>query len=66
MNEVDDRKLTYRIAEAAEALGVSRDMIYAALRDGSLRKLKLGAVTLIEAAELRRFLAALADEAPPR
>lgn len=52
-------KLAYSIPEAAEATGLSRSMLYLALKAGKLIARKAGARTVIEDAELRRYIACL-------
>ena len=54
-------KLAYRPKEAAAALGVSRETIFARIKDGSLRSVKAGKARLIMADELRRYLASLGE-----
>ena len=48
-------RLAYRPAEAAEAMGVSRDTIYRAMERGELRGRKIGRATVILAADLERW-----------
>lgn len=50
-------RMAYRPNEAAAVIGLSRDMIYAAIRDGELRSLKIGGARLITADALREFVA---------
>jgi excisionase family DNA binding protein len=57
MTTVIQERLGYRPNEAAEAIGVSRDTIFKALADGSLRSVKIGAARVIPADALREFLA---------
>jgi excisionase family DNA binding protein len=52
-------KLAYTPEEAAAATGLGRTSIFEAMRDGRLERRKAGARTLIPAASLRAFLAAL-------
>jgi helix-turn-helix protein len=52
-------KLAYSIPEACAASGLSRSMLYLALKDGRLCARKAGARTIIESTELRRFIASL-------
>jgi hypothetical protein len=51
--------IAFSIPGAVRASGLSRSMIYAALKDGRLTARKAGARTIIEDAELRRFIAGL-------
>lgn len=48
--------LAYSPDTAAKLLGIGRSAMYAALKDGTIRKIKLGRRTLIPATELQRFL----------
>jgi hypothetical protein len=52
-------KLAHTIPEAVRASGLSRSMIYLAIRRGALRARKCGARTLILDPDLRRFLRGL-------
>lgn len=49
--------LAYGIADAVRASGVSRTRLYEALTNGDLAARKAGRRTLIEADELRRWIA---------
>jgi excisionase family DNA binding protein len=49
-------KLSYRINEAAYALGFSRSQIYALMDTGALRYIQVGGVRLIPASELERLI----------
>jgi excisionase family DNA binding protein len=50
---------SYSVNEAAVEVGVGRDGIYTAIREGRLEARKLGRRTIITADALDRFLAAL-------
>jgi excisionase family DNA binding protein len=52
-----DTKLAYRPNEAAEILSVSKGTLYAMLKSGELKKVKIGRATLISQVELDRYLA---------
>lgn len=52
-------KLAHTIPQAVQCSGLSRSAIYAALKRGSLLARKAGRRTIIEDAELRRFIASL-------
>lgn len=52
-------RLTYSPSEAGKVLGISRGRVYQLLADGSLSAKRLRARTLVEHAELERFLASL-------
>ena len=49
-------RLAYGVAEAARALGVSRDLVHDLIRRGELPSRKLGARTVIPAPGLERLL----------
>jgi excisionase family DNA binding protein len=61
---MSDEKLAYRFSEAATLLGVSHDTLRRYVSRGELRAFKLARTTCIEAGELRRFVARLAEEHP--
>lgn len=48
--------LAYSPDAAVKLLGVGRSAMYAALKDGTIRRIKPGCRTLIPAVELQRFL----------
>lgn len=50
-----DRK-AYKLNEVAQTLGLGRTTIYKLLREGELRKIKIGATTLIPAESLDALL----------
>ena len=52
-------KIAHTIPEAVAVSGLSRSALYIALRTGELHARKRGTRTLIEDAELRRFVASL-------
>lgn len=64
--EIPQEKLMYGVKEAAEALGLSRTMIWKAIADGRLNAVKFGNRTLIPADTLRAWLAALPSARRPR
>ncbi|WP_018260558.1 helix-turn-helix domain-containing protein [Methylobacterium sp. WSM2598] len=55
MNEV----LSYSIADAVKVSGVGRSFLYEQIKAGKLKARKLGRRTLIMAADLQSWLAAL-------
>ena len=55
VSEVSE-KLTVSVAEAAELLGVSRDMINDLIRKGELRSFKLGSRRLISRQAMEEFI----------
>jgi hypothetical protein len=52
-------KIAHTIPETVRASGISRSAIYLALKTGALHARKYGTRTIIEDAELRRFIANL-------
>ena len=48
--------LTVRIREACRITGISRSKLYELIKDGRLKTIKVGAITLIPMAELTAFL----------
>jgi excisionase family DNA binding protein len=53
-------RLAYSVDEAAQILGLSRDLLYDQMRRGKLRYLKVGRRRLITRQHLEAFLAAMA------
>lgn len=51
-----DSRIAYRPNEAARQISMSRDVIYKAIRDGSLRSLKVGGARLITRDALQEFV----------
>jgi len=54
----------YRVPEAAEALCVSPWTIWAKLKNGTLRRTKIGGVTVIRESELQRLMVDQPPKAP--
>ncbi len=54
-----DKVLSYSVADAVKASGVGRSFLYEQIRAGKLKARKLGRRTLILAADLQSWLAAL-------
>ena len=52
----NEERMAYRPNEAARVIGLSRDMIFKAIHDGSLRSLKIGHARLITAEALREYV----------
>jgi len=50
------RPLAYRVTAACAELGIGRTKFYELLRDGQLRRIKLGKITLIDGHSLRSLL----------
>ncbi len=57
-----EQRISYRPNELAAATGLSRDLIFKAIRDGRLRSLRVGAARVITAAAVRDFLEQLERE----
>jgi excisionase family DNA binding protein len=51
-----EAQMTYRPADAARVLGVSRETIFKLIRQRQLKAFKVGAATVIRHEELRRYL----------
>lgn len=51
-----DSRMAYRPNEAARVIGLSRDLIFRAIANGSLRSMKVGGARLITADALRDYL----------
>ena len=56
MHSVTEPRRAYGVAEAARALGVSRDLVWDLIRRGELPSAKLGARTVIPTPGLERLL----------
>jgi len=52
-----EARMAYRPNEAARVIGLSRDVIFKAIQNGTLRSLKIGGARLITADALREFVA---------
>ncbi|WEK59408.1 MAG: helix-turn-helix domain-containing protein [Candidatus Brevundimonas phytovorans] len=63
MSAANDNKLAYSPAEAAEALGVGRSTIFDLMKNGQLRRVKIGAKTVIPRSSLEALLAETPDAA---
>lgn len=63
MSAANDNKLAYSPAEAAEALGVGRSTIFDLMKEGRLRRVKIGAKTVIPRSSLEALLAETPDAA---
>lgn len=53
------RPLVYRPIQARQILGIGQTKFYSLVKAGDLRVKKIGRATLVEAAEIQRFLEAL-------
>ena len=51
-------RMAYSITEAADALGISRGMVYKLIEQGQLKVAKIGRLRRIATAEINRFLEA--------
>jgi excisionase family DNA binding protein len=58
-------QLMYRPAEAAQVLGICRTRVFALIKSGRLRSVKLGAARYITAEALRAFVRELEQESAP-
>ena len=56
MTAANDNKLAFSPAEAAAALGVGRSTIFELLADGRLKRVKIGAKTVIPRSSLLALL----------
>ncbi|MBC9822549.1 helix-turn-helix domain-containing protein [Terrabacter sp. MAHUQ-38] len=54
--------LAYRVEEAAEALRLSRSVIYELIRSGRLRTVKQGSRRLVPVAALQDYLESLSED----
>jgi len=52
-------RLAYSVADAAQAIGISRSRLYEHISEGTIRPIKDGRRTLITLGELERFLQTL-------
>jgi excisionase family DNA binding protein len=59
-------QLMYRPAEAAYVLGMGRTAVFALIKSGRLRSIKLGGARFITAEALRAFVRELEHEAATR
>jgi excisionase family DNA binding protein len=59
-------KLMYRPVEAAQALGMGRTAVFALIKSGRLRSIKLGGARFVTAEALQAFVRELEDEAAAR
>jgi excisionase family DNA binding protein len=57
-------RLTYTVGEAAEAIGVSRNLAYELARRGELRTVHVGRRILVPRNALREFLGLGEEQAP--
>jgi excisionase family DNA binding protein len=55
-------KLAYTPHEAAEALGISRNLLYQLIGSGQLRSIKAGSRRLIPASAINEFLSGASSE----
>ena len=58
-----ESKLLYRVSEAAAVLSLSRAKVYALIKSGVLRSVRIGGARRITAADLEAFVASLGEEA---
>lgn len=58
-DERTERTQLYRVSEAAELLGIGRTSVYALLKSGELRSVRVGRSRRITSADLDRFIRSL-------
>lgn len=63
MSAANDNKLAFSVTEAAEALSVGRSTIFDLMKSGRLRRVKIGAKTVIPRSSLEALLAETPDAA---
>lgn len=63
IQETEVRRLAYSIPELAKAAGVGRTLIYAEIKAGRLKPVKVGSRTLVPVVEADAWLARLANSA---
>ncbi len=61
--EVQAEAVVYRVEEAAEALRLSRSVVYELIRSGRLRTVKQGSRRLVPVAALTEYVDSLGDGA---
>jgi len=54
---MQETPLAHQIPEACHRIGIARTSIYALIKSGEIRSIKVGARTLIPESELQRFIA---------
>lgn len=59
---MDETRLTLAVPQAADVLGISRDLAYELIARGELPSLRLGRRVVVPRRALERFID---DEAPP-
>lgn len=55
--DVYDEKVAYRIKDAARLLGVGRGTLFKLMKEGRLRRSRIGGVVVITRAEIERLVA---------
>lgn len=60
--QTEVQALAYRVEEAAEALRLSRSVIYELIRSGRLRTVKQGSRRLVPVAALQDYLESLSED----
>ncbi len=63
MSAANDNKLAFTPAEAAAATGLGQTTIYALMKDGRLKRIKVGRSTLIPKSSLLELLGEAPDAA---
>jgi excisionase family DNA binding protein len=59
--EIDVPAVAYRVEEAAQALRLSRSVIYELIRSGQLRTVKQGSRRLVPVVALQEYLESLSE-----
>jgi len=59
----DSRRLLYNIRDTMRLLNLGRSTLYGLIKDGKIKPLKVGRKTLIEGAEIERFVRLLRESA---
>jgi excisionase family DNA binding protein len=65
-SEIVLERLAYSVTDAAAIIGISRHLLYDAIRNGEIMPKRCGARTLITADRLRAYLEGLPDGVEPR
>lgn len=59
-------RLGYTVAEVAASLGISKGKVFQLIRDGQIKRFRIGARVMVADAELRRFVQAQIDAENPQ
>jgi len=61
LNNKYQNRMAFSVAEVSEILGISEQHIYNSIRNGDIKKTKLGRRTLISAEEVNKILNQLSN-----